>query len=155
MIDIFCDGGCMNNGSPDSVASWAFIVYDPDQEKGAPQVSATGLEVGKTNSWAELTALLKALEYASENDLQVTIYSDSNYVVQGYTEWFKGWLKRDWITASKQPVKHRVLWEHILALKDSAVEVKWVKAHSTSEGNNAADSLCTQEIEKYLTRDNA
>ena len=77
------------------------------------------------------------------------LYTDSSYVQKGITEWLAGWKRKGWMTASKQPVKNKDLWQ---ALDEQCqrheVTWKWVKGHAGIEGNEIADELANQGIDE-------
>ena len=93
----------------------------------------------------ELTAAIQALESLRRNNVEITIFTDSKYVIDGITKWIFGWLKNNWSTASKKPVANRVLWEELFTLtKNQNVEWVWVKGHAAVPGNEKADSLAVK-----------
>ena len=100
-----------------------------------------------TNNRMELMAVIAALEALKKNNLNVIIYSDSNYVVKAFTE---GWLKK-WIrTNFKGNIKNRDLWERFDALsKNHRIQFKWVKGHAENTYNNRCDILATQAADGH------
>ena len=77
--------------------------------------------------------------------MDVIIYTDSKYVIDGITKWIFGWLKNNWTTASKKPVANCLLWKELFALsKNQRIEWVWVKGHSGLLGNEKADSLAVK-----------
>jgi ribonuclease HI len=98
----------------------------------------------------ELTAVIRALE-ALKRSMPVRVYTDSQYVRQGITEWMANWKKRDWRTADKKPVKNRDLWEALdAAAARHQVEWHWVKGHSGVPGNERVDALANAAIDALL-----
>ncbi len=82
-----------------------------------------------------------ALEYL-EQPSKVTLYSDSQYVVNGITEWIDKWKRCGWINSQKKPVKNRELWERLdAARKRHKVKFQWIRGHDGIEGNERADVL--------------
>jgi ribonuclease HI len=97
----------------------------------------------------ELTAPIETLKYLSKNYgmseiKKVIIYSDSKYVVQGITEWARGWEKRDWKTKAKEPIKNEDLWKKLIKLNHT-FSIEWVRlpGHSGVAGNARADDIAT------------
>jgi len=95
-----------------------------------------------TNNRMELFAVIMCLKYLSV-DSEIEIYTDSNYVKKGITEWSEGWIKRNWMTSNNQPVKNKDLWVKLLKkLKDyKNINFYWVKAHNNNKWNDIADEL--------------
>ena len=78
----------------------------------------------------------------------VTIYSDSKYVIQGASEWMHGWKKKNWIKADKKPVVNKDLWKDLdVELKRHHIEWQWVKGHSGHPENERVDALAVKAIE--------
>jgi len=145
-ITVYTDGGCTGNPGP---GGWAAVLLLDGKE-----VRLSGGEESTTNNRMELTAVIKALTHINENsDLRnrpVEIFTDSQYVKNGLTQWIFNWIKNGWKTAAKKPVKNKEYW---LALKEEAdkLELKWnwVKGHSGDEYNELCDSLVEQERLKF------
>ncbi|SVD97500.1 uncharacterized protein METZ01_LOCUS450354 [marine metagenome] len=98
----------------------------------------------------ELTAAIQGLA-ALKRSCDVTVYTDSEYLRRGISEWLELWKKNDWRTAGKRPVKNADLWQELatLAAKHN-VEWLWVKAHSGNPGNERADQLANIGAEENL-----
>jgi len=106
-----------------------------------------GAEPQTTNNRMELTAAIMALE-SLKRPCSVDLYTDSQYVRGGVTEWMTGWKKNGWRTASRQPVKNRDLWEALdAATARHEVRWHWVKGHSGHPENDRADALANQAID--------
>ena len=140
-VTIYTDGACSGNPGP---GGWgAILMY-----KGVKK-EISGGNKQTTNNIMELTAViegLKMLKFPCEVDL----YSDSAYVVNAFEQkWIFGWLKNNWRTAGKDPVKNKELWQELYALtKVHTVNFIKVKGHSDNEYNNRCDELARAEIEK-------
>jgi ribonuclease HI len=81
----------------------------------------------------------------------VKLYTDSKYVMQGYTEWLPAWKARGWRTASREPVKNQDLWEQLdLTAAAQDIEWHWVKGHSGHEQNEYVDQLANIAIDHLL-----
>ena len=140
-IKLYTDGACSGNPGP---GGWgAILMY-----KGVKKEISGGSKQ-TTNNIMELTAViegLKMLKFPCEVDL----YSDSAYVVNAFEQkWIFGWIKKNWKTASGDPVKNKELWEELYGLtKIHTVNFIKVKGHSDNEYNNRCDELARGEIEK-------
>lgn len=133
MIELYTDG---SYSIPRGVGKWAVVVVKNNKcvDKLSEQL------INSTSNRAELTALIKALEYAKDKD-SVTVYSDSKYVVRGYNEWVQSWKKDNWQNFNGKPTKNADLWKQIYELKKKSVVVKWVKGHDNNEFNELADQI--------------
>ena len=133
MIKIYTDGSCI--GNPGS-GGWAAIIIN-----GNKQNIISGRKKNTTNNQMELMAAIKALLFFSKKQ-KIRIYTDSNYVKEGITNWIKIWEKNDWKTASKKKVKNVELWVKLSTLSNfHDIEWKWVKAHSGDPMNSMVDKL--------------
>ena len=100
----------------------------------------------------ELLAVIEGLS-ALKRPCQVTLFLDSKYVLQGITEWLKGWKAKGWKTAAKQPVKNVDLWQRLDAVVSGAghqIDWRWVKGHAGNPGNERADALANLGVEQVL-----
>jgi ribonuclease HI len=114
---------------------------------GEHQKELFGGEALTTNNRMELTAVIEALA-SLKRTCDVAIYTDSNYVRQGITEWIHGWKQRGWKTADKKPVKNVDLWQRLDSLRGlHHVQWHWVKGHSGDAGNERADALANRGVE--------
>lgn len=109
----------------------------------------SGEKKDTTNNVMELTAViegLKLLKYPCE----VELYSDSAYVVNAFKQgWIYNWVKNNWKTANKEPVKNQELWQELYDLtKIHNVKFNKVKGHSSNQYNNRCDELARNAIEK-------
>ena len=133
MIKIYTDGSCI--GNPGS-GGWAVIILNGDK-----QDIISGRKKNTTNNQMELMAAIKALVFLKKKQ-KIRIYTDSNYVKEGITNWIKIWEKNNWKTANKKKVKNIELWKKLKTLSNfHDIEWKWVKAHSGDPMNNMVDKL--------------
>ena len=96
----------------------------------------------------ELLGAIKGLE-ALKEPCEVEIISDSKYVVQGINEWLNNWIKNNWRTAAKKPVKNLELWQDYVKIsKIHKVNAIWVKGHAGHIENERCDFLARNEAEK-------
>jgi len=137
-IEIYTDGACSGNPGP---GGWGAILKWNGHEK-----ELSGGEPETTNNRMEMMAVIQALG-ALKKRSDVTLYTDSKYVLQGATEWLEGWKARGWRSASKKPVKNQDLWEQIdSAIQAHNVKFIWVKGHSGHEFNERVDKLAVAAI---------
>ncbi len=146
MIKAYTDGAAKGNGSVGCKGGYGVFIVHPCGK----QESFCGGIKDATNNIAELTAIIKALNYlnTTQANKPVEILTDSSYAVKGLNEWLPNWVKKGWRTSTGQPVKNQILWEQLAILYKPNVKLTWVKGHSTVEGNLKADKLANQGVEK-------
>ena len=139
MITIYTDGSCLNNPGN---GGWAAIININEQIK-----KISGSVKNTTNNKMELMAPIKALQEIKEKQ-PIEIYTDSQYVRLGITDWVHKWIKNNWQTSKKEPVKNKELWVQLYKLTKS-YEIKWiwVKAHNGNILNEEVDLLAKQAAE--------
>jgi ribonuclease HI len=138
-VTIYTDGACRGNPGPGGWGAW---LRSADHEK-----ELFGGERLTTNNRMELTAVIEALA-SLRRTCDVVIYTDSEYVRKGITEWIHNWKQRGWKTADRKPVKNAELWQRLDAQRDlHHVEWRWVRGHSGDPGNEHADALANRGIE--------
>ncbi|MBX2848415.1 MAG: ribonuclease HI, partial [Acidiferrobacterales bacterium] len=114
-VEIYTDGACRGNPGP---GGWGALLLYGDEKK-----EIYGGEDNTTNNRMELMAAIEALT-ALKRGCDLTLYTDSQYVRKGITEWIENWKKRNWQTAAKKPVKNADLWKEL----DAAVaqhNIEW------------------------------
>jgi|SaaInlStandDraft_4_1057021.scaffolds.fasta_scaffold13496_4 ribonuclease HI len=140
--EIYTDGSCRGNPGP---GGWGVLIKNMDT--GGEEILRGGTPKS-TNNIMELTAVIRALgEFAgnSEDPPNLTIYSDSKYVVKGATEWLPGWIKSNF-----KGKKNVELWKKFLKESDGInIDFKWVKAHNGHPENELVDSIAFEEASKY------
>ncbi len=141
-ITIYTDGACRGNPGP---GGWGVLLRYGKKEK-----TLFGGESSTTNNRMELMAAIQALAALREPCL-VELYTDSQYVQKGISEWLPGWKKKNWKKADKKPVKNADLWQ-LLDHEASRHKVSWhwVKGHSDHPENDLADALANQAIDQLL-----
>jgi ribonuclease HI len=138
LVDIFSDGACKGNPGP---GGWGAVLRFADQEK-----EIFGGEPQTTNNRMEMTAVIEALGQLTRGS-KVRVYTDSQYVQKGISEWLPGWKARRWRTAANQPVKNVDLWQRLDALAaQHDVQWLWVKGHAGHPENERADALANRGI---------
>lgn len=142
-IIIYTDGAC--SGNP-GAGGWGALVIGPTGE--------TELYDGErltTNNKMELTAVIKALEFIGDTKLPVELWTDSQYVKNGITDWIKGWKKNGWRNSQKQPVKNKELWEKLDELSSKFdISWNWVKGHNGHPENERVDELARRGISELV-----
>lgn len=135
MIIIFTDGSSRGNPGP---GGWGAIVLNDETV-----IELGGREDGTTNNRMELMAVISALESVS-NEVEITIYTDSAYVLNGATRWVKGWEKNNWKTSTKDDVLNKDLWERLVDAKQHKV-IDWqlIKGHAGTPANERCDVIAT------------
>lgn len=137
-VDIFTDGACSGNPGP---GGWGAILRFGEVER-----EISGGDPATTNNRMELLAAIRALE-ALKKPSDVTIHTDSRYLMDGMTKYLAGWKKKGWKTADKKPVKNVDLWQALeAAAKPHHVSWRWVKGHSDHVENARADALARAAI---------
>jgi len=142
---VYCDGACKGNqnagGGP---GGWGVVLKSAD--KGTTLDEKFGGALGTTNNKMELTAAIEALKLLAEGQ-SVEIFTDSQYVQKGMSEWIIGWKRRNWKTAGGDPVKNVELWKEFDALVSKRkVKLTWVRGHNGDPGNERADELANQGV---------
>ena len=139
MITIYTDGSCLNNPGN---GGWAAIININDEIK-----KISGSVKDTTNNKMELMAPIKALQEIKEKQ-PIEIYTDSQYVRLGITDWVHKWIKNNWQTSKKEPVKNKELWIQLYDLnKSHKIKWIWVKAHAGNILNEEVDLLAKQAAE--------
>jgi ribonuclease HI len=132
-VEIHTDGACLGNPGP---GGWGALLRYKGRER-----ELSGGEADTTNNRMELMAAIQALETLTEG-CGVDLYTDSQYVRQGITEWMPGWVRRGWKTAGGDPVKNRDLWERLqAATQRHRIQWHWVKGHNGHPENERVDVL--------------
>ncbi|MGO9852592.1 MAG: ribonuclease HI [Steroidobacteraceae bacterium] len=139
MVEIYTDGACRGNPGP---GGWAALLI-----RGAHEKELHGAEAETTNNRMELTAVIRALE-ALKRPVAARVYTDSEYVRRGITEWIAAWKARGWRTADKKPVKNQDLWQRLEEVSaQHRIEWHWVPGHAGVPGNERVDRLANEAID--------
>ena len=141
-VTIFTDGACSGNPGP---GGWAAILTLGDQSR-----ELCGGEAQTTNNRMELMAAISALE-ALTKPSAVDLKTDSKYVMDGITNWIRGWKKRGWRTAGNDPVKNKDLWQRLdTAVEKHQIAWHWVRGHAGHAMNERADELAREGMKPFL-----
>ena len=137
MIKIYTDGAC--SGNPGR-GGWAAIIIDGQKIK-----KLSGASENTTNNRMELTAVISALKYVK--DFNIELFTDSKYTKDGIQQWIINWKKNGWKTANKKIVSNKELW---IELDENVnlheIEWIWVKGHSGNHYNEIADKLAVNAM---------
>ena len=139
-VEIYTDGACRGNPGP---GGWgALLCY------GSVERELCGGQANTTNNRMEILAAIEALK-ALKRSCNVQLYTDSQYLRKGITEWMSNWKSRGWKTSSKKPVKNRDLWQELDEVSQKHdIDWRWVKGHAGNIENERADFLAREEINK-------
>lgn len=140
ITELYTDGACSGNPGP---GGWGTRIEFSDG-----QVHELGdFEAGTTNNRMEMKAAIAALEYLNDWQSQtrqrgpVTLYTDSQYVIKGITQWIRGWKRKGWKNAQGKPVLNQDLWEEMEALNSPQVSWQYVRGHAGNPGNERCDAI--------------
>jgi len=141
-VTIYTDGACRGNPGP---GGWGALLVSGSNEK-----ELYGGVAETTNNRMEMMAAIEGLR-ALKRHGQVTIYTDSQYLRRGITEWIEQWKRKGWKTAAKKAVKNEDLWRELDQIViGKEIEWCWVKGHSGHPGNERADELANRGIDELL-----
>ena len=140
MIEIYTDGACSGNPGP---GGWGVLL-----RIGQAETELCGGEPATTNNRMELLAVIEALQSLAE-PVEARVYTDSQYVQKGISEWIHNWKKRGWKTSTKEPVKNEDLWRRLDALASGhRLDWRWVKGHAGHPDNERVDALARAGLEQ-------
>jgi ribonuclease HI len=149
LIEIYTDGGCSGNPGP---GGWAFTL----NADGVFSTELSGAEKDTTNNKMELTAVIRALEYARNlGSEKIVVNTDSQYVRNGILSWVANWKRKGWRTADNKPVKDKEYWlelDNLVSLLN--LQFNWVKGHNGVELNERCDTLVQLEIKRLKENEN-
>ena len=143
-VEIHTDGACSGNPGP---GGWGVLL-----RFGAHERELAGGELETTNNRMELMAAIEGLQ-ALKEPCVVDLFTDSQYVQKGITEWLGGWQRRGWKTADNKPVKNADLWQKLDAARQRhRVQWHWVKGHAGHVDNERVDALARLAVEQIKER---
>jgi len=139
-VEIYTDGACKGNPGP---GGWGVLLRYNGHEK-----MLSGAEASTTNNRMELTAAVKGLREL-KRPCQVELYTDSQYLRLGMTQWLLQWKSNGWRNTKRQAVKNADLWQELDELATiHRINWHWVKGHSGHPENECADKLANEAIDK-------
>src|SRR5690606_27960927 len=136
-VTLYVDGACRGNPG---LGGWGVYIQHPDGQEqelwgGAPHT---------TNNRMELSAAIEGVK-ATNPAQPIIIWTDSNYVKQGMTDWLPGWKKKNWRKADGKPVINADLWQQLDQLCGNRdIDWRWIKGHAGHAGNERADALANR-----------
>lgn len=146
---VFSDGACRGNPGP---GSWGAIGQNSE---GEVIFESSGVEVSTTNNRMELEGAIQAIEELRNNvdapsTVNLFLYSDSKYVVDGINQWIAGWKKRGWKKADKKPPENLSHWQRLDESKNGwgSFKALWVKGHSGHPQNERCDQLANFALDE-------
>ncbi|WP_092485517.1 ribonuclease HI [Candidatus Ichthyocystis hellenicum] len=145
-VEIYTDGSCLGNPG---VGGWAAIVVTKQKT-----TEYFGFAEQTTNNQMELSAAIEGLKKAIDYSPQkVLLFSDSQYMRLGITQWIHQWKKNGWRTSNRKDVKNKNLWEKLDVLNQNlTIEWNWVKAHNGNPLNERADYLARTAASSRMTK---
>lgn len=143
---MYTDGACSGNPGP---GGWGVLLRHKDVEK---ELSGGASET--TNNRMELTAVIEGLK-ALKKPCDITLYTDSKYVMEGVTKWLPNWKRNSWKTSNKKgAVKNQELWEELDKLLPlHEIQWIWVKGHAGHTENERVDTLARQQAQAHASQD--
>jgi len=142
IVYLYADGACKGNPGP---GGWGVLLRKDGRER-----EMWGGEAQTTNNRMELTAVIEGLSSLAQRS-QVHVYTDSQYVQKGISEWIHNWKRRGWRTADKKPVKNEDLWRKLDDVaRGHDVQWFWVKGHAGHPENERADALANKGIPQEI-----
>ena len=142
---IHTDGACLGNPGP---GGWGALL-----RYGKTERELSGGAADSTNNRMELLAAIMALE-ALTSACEVTLFTDSQYVQKGISEWLANWIRRGWKTAGGDPVKNQDLWQRLqTATAPHKVQWRWVKGHAGDPDNERVDELARAAAQQFANKE--
>jgi ribonuclease HI len=155
-LKIYTDGGCSGNPGP---GGWAYVMVLETFQGPKILEEKSGGEKDTTNNRMELRAVIESLgalktagaDPQSTLPRRAVIFTDSQYVQKGITEWIHKWKKNAWRTSDKKPVKNQELWMELDSLAgEFTLEWEWVKGHAGDKYNERCDALAQEAIQREV-----
>ncbi len=146
-VHLFTDGACSGNPGP---GGWAYVLRHP---RTGNEKEVSGAEAETTNNRMELLAVIRGLE-ALQLPCHVELFTDSQYVGKGISEWMPKWKQNGWMRGQgsrRTALKNRELWQRLdQLLSQHQVRFSWIAGHSGHEENERCDQLAVAAYQKYL-----
>ena len=146
-LKIYTDGGCSGNPGP---GGWAYVMVLDTFQGTKILTQDQGAVRDTTNNRMEITAVIEALRALKKMEgipRNASVYTDSQYVQKGITEWIRKWKSNSWRTSDKTPVKNQDLWKELdLLSSEYSIIWKWIKGHAGNEFNERCDRMTQEAI---------
>ena len=144
-IIVYCDGGCRGNNQSENVGGYGIVLQYKEHVKEIYKG-----ERNTTNNQQELKGAIVALESIKSNTIPIVIHSDSAYVINGITQWVKGWKKKGWKKGDGKTPENIELWKRLDELVNMQSDIVFckVKGHSGVELNELADELANRAMDE-------
>ncbi|MDR1566993.1 MAG: ribonuclease HI [Treponema sp.] len=155
MMEIYTDGGCSGNPGP---GGWAYVILVTTFQGPKIVAEKCGAERDTTNNRMELMGAISAMEALKTLPSgaprgRITVYTDSQYVQKGITEWIQGWKAHGWRNSDKEPVRNQDLWRRLDSLvEDKVIKWVWVQGHAGETYNERCDALTQKAIASLVKR---
>lgn len=141
-VTLYTDGGCRGNPG---VGGWGAVLLSGKHRK-----ELSGYAPHTTNNQMELTAAIRGLAVLNRR-CRIIVYTDSQYVKKGISEWLSKWKRQGWLTSTKEPVKNVELWKQLdTMVRNHEVTWRWVKGHAGNAGNERCDQLAQEAMDEWL-----
>lgn len=142
LVKIYTDGACSGNPGP---GGWGAVLMFADKKK-----EIYGGELNTTNQRMELKAVIEALRALKVSNWDITVYSDSAYVVNAFQQqWIENWQRNGWKNSKKEAVANQDLWKELISLTSkNRVRIEKVKGHAGDEWNERCDQLARQGVKE-------
>ncbi len=142
-IELYTDGACSGNPGP---GGWAYILKYVDS---GDVVEQSGGEPATTNNRMELWSVIEGL-IALDGSCRVELYSDSQYVCKGLSEWLDQWKARGWRRGRNEKVKNVDLWLRLDELRRfHEVSTNWIRGHDDHPENERCDELAVAAAAQF------
>ena len=139
LVKVYTDGSCSPNPGP---GGWAALIIDSKDER-----ILKGFHPSSTNNRMELTAALSALQKINRKKV-VFLYTDSEYLRKGITEWIDNWIARNWKRKGGK-LANVDLWKALASeIKNRDITWNWVKAHNGEIYNERVDKIARSMTER-------
>lgn len=157
VLNIYTDGGFRRNLK---CGAYAYVIVDNSGKILKEHVKVHSINDSKvhvTNNTMEMLGVIKSLNWIKSNgfnpnNYRIYVYTDSQYVQLGITEWLANWKRNNWKTASRKPVKNKELWvilEKLTRFDFPSLHLQWTQGHDGNKWNEYVDKLCTKTMKEY------
>lgn len=156
VLNIYTDGGYRRQLG---LGAHAYVIVDNSGKilQRHVKVHVEGNSVNVTNNTMEMMAVIKALNWTKSNGYnpeahRIYVYTDSQYVQLGLTEWLPNWKRNNWRTSNRKPVKNKPLWmtlDKLWTFEFPYLHLQWTQGHDGNKWNEEVDTMCTNAMLNY------